>query len=365
MDKLEQARLTINEIDKQMAELFEKRLSQMNTVAEYKSEHGLPIFDPVREKEVLNKNSKMVKDETIRSYYINFLQSNMDIAKRYQEMLQKGQRVAYSGVQGAFACIASGKIFPYANLVPYPDFRYAYDAVVKGDCECAVLPIENSYAGEVSQVIDMMFQGSLFVNGIYDLEVSQNLLGIPGASVSDIKTVVSHPQALDQCAEYIRKHGFEEVRCTNTAIAAQQVAEKGDKTWAAIASRETAELYGLSMLEGKINESNMNTTRFAVFSRVENKSDANEKDRQFILVFTVRNEAGALAKAINIIGDCGFNMRTLRSRPMKELMWEYYFYVEAYGNAHSEEGQRMMRELAPYCDRLRIIGTFAHEQVLD
>ena len=198
----------------------------------------------------------------------------------------------------------------------------------------------------------------------YDLEVTHNLLGLPGAALDDIKTVISHPQALEQCAKYIKKHGFEAVRANNTAIAAQKVSEGGDKTVAAIASRDTAKLYGLNVLERRINESSVNTTRFAVFSRAESLPDYKETGRQFIMVFTVRNEAGALAKAINIIGDCGFNMRTLRSRPMKELMWNYYFYVEADGNAYSEEGKRMMKELSPYCDKLRIIGSFPHEKKL-
>ena len=234
--------------------------------------------------------------------------------------------------------------------------------MVNGECDCAVLPIENSYAGEVSQVIDIMFQGTLFINGIYDLEVRHNLLGLPGAALSGIRTVISHPQALEQCANYIRKRGFEPVSAANTAIAARQVAERGDQSVAAIASTDTAKLYGLEVLERKINESSSNTTRFAVFSRVENAAGAGEQGRQFVLVFTVRNEAGALAEAINIIGRQGFNMRTLRSRPMKELMWQYYFYVEADGNISSPAGRQMMKELGKYCDHLRVVGSFPHEQ---
>ena len=139
------------------------------------------------------------------------------------------------------------------------------------------------------------------------------------------------------------------------------MAEGGDKSIAAIASTETAKLYGLEVLEHKINESSTNTTRFAVFSRVESSVSAGEQDRQFVLVFTVRNEAGALAEAINIIGRFGFNMRTLRSRPMKELLWQYYFYVEADGNIGSAAGKLMIKELGKYCDHLRVIGNFPHE----
>ncbi len=364
MNELEEARKSINEIDKEMAALFEKRMTAAAKISKYKMKHGLPILDKSREEALIAKNSRYVEDETLRSYYVNFLQSTMAISRSYQQMLQQGLRVAYSGVEGAFANIAAKNIFPSAQQIPFGDFTSAYEAVVNGECDCAVLPIENSYAGEVSQVIDLMFQGGLYINGIYDLEVTHNLLGLPGATLDDIKTVISHPQALEQCIKFIRKHEFEAVRANNTAIAAQQVVEKGDKSIAAIASRDTAKLYGLKVLERRINESSQNTTRFAVFSRAESLPDYKESGRQFIMVFTVRNEAGALARAINIIGDCGFNMRTLRSRPMKQLMWEYYFYVEADGNAYSEEGKRMMKELAPYCDHLRIIGSFPHEKKL-
>ncbi len=364
MNQLEEARKNINAIDKKMAKLFEQRMAEVAKVAEYKIEHGLPILDQGRETEVILKNSSLVSDETVRAYYVNFLQSNMNISRNYQAMLQNGLTVAYSGVEGAFANIAAKSIFPSANQLSFPDFRSAYEAVVSGKADCAVLPIENSYAGEVSQVIDLLFQGTLFINGIYDLEVRHNLLGLPGARLSDIKTVVSHPQAIEQCANYIRKHGFEAVRATNTAVAAQQVVEQNDKTVAAIASTDTAKLYGLEVLERKINESSMNTTRFAVFSRVESPGSVKEQDRQFLMVFTVRNEAGALAEAINVIGRCGFNMRTLRSRPMKELMWQYYFYVEADGNVNSAAGKLMMKELSKYCDNLRIVGNFPHESKL-
>ncbi|MBQ6701166.1 MAG: chorismate mutase [Oscillospiraceae bacterium] len=364
MNKLEEARKSINEIDKEMAALFVKRMQAAKLISEYKMERGLPILDQSRENELIAKNSAFVEDETLRSYYVNFIKDTMSISRKYQQMLQEGLTVAYSGVEGAFANIAAKNIFPSAKQVPFGDFTSAYESVVNGECDCAVLPIENSYAGEVSQVIDLMFQGGLYINGIYDLEVTHNLLGLPGASIDDIKTVISHPQALEQCSKYIKKHGFEAVRANNTAIAAQQVVERGDKSVAAIASRDTAKLYGLKVMERRINESSQNTTRFAVFSRAESLPDYKEQGRQFIMVFTVRDEAGALAQAINIIGSCGFNMRTLRSRPMKELMWKYYFYVEADGNAYSQEGKRMMSELSQYCDHLRIIGSFPHEKKL-
>lgn len=363
MNKLEQARQSINAIDKQMADLFVQRMQAVRMVSEYKIEHGLPVLDAAREEQVIARNSALVEDETMRSYYVNFLRNNMGLSRQYQQLLQQGLKVAYCGVEGAFAYIAARKIFDRAEKCAYTGFADAYNAVVKGDCDCAVLPIENSYAGEVSQVVDLLFSGPLHVNGIYELEITHNLLGLPDATREDITTVISHPQALAQCAAYIEHNGFEARSASNTAVAAKKLVETGDKTVAAIASRDTAELYGLKVLESHINASNTNTTRFAVFSRVEENS-AGARDDQFILVFTVRHEAGALAKAIQIIGDCGFNMRTLRSRPMKELLWQYYFYVEADGNSKSPEGVRMMQELSQVCDKLRIVGRFSHQTKL-
>ena len=271
-------------------------------------------------------------------------------------------KVAYSGVEGAFAHIAAGKIFPDGHKIPFADFESAYNAVVSGDCDCAVLPIENSYAGEVGQVLDLMYKGSLYINGVYDLGVSQNLMGVKGATLLDIREVISHQQALTQCYDFIKEHGLEPIQATNTAIAAQKVAQMNDKSVAAIASKETADLYGLDIIQKDINESNFNTTRFAVFSRAENTDKA--PGNNFLLLFTVSHVAGALAKAINVIGDHGFNMKVLRSRPVKDSNWQYYFYVEAEGNINGTEGRDMLEELKEYCEQLKVVGNYSAQIML-
>jgi len=221
-----------------------------------------------------------------------------------------------------------------------------------------VLPVENSYNGEVGQVTDLMFSGSLYVNEMYDLPVTQDLLAVDGATLEDIKEVVSHPQAFGQCSGYIEKHGFTRHEFSNTALAARYVCDLGDKSVAAIASREAADIFGLTVLDHDINENKSNSTRFAIFSRVANKKVGKETGIHSILLFTVRNEAGALARAVDVIGKYGFNMRTLRSRPMKELLWQYYFYVEVEGNIQTEAGTSLMEELGEFCDRLKFAGTY-------
>lgn len=358
MNSLENARKEIERIDKEMAGLFEQRMNAAKQVAEYKKERGLPILDASREKQLIERNLKYLKNPEMESYFTDFCVAMMGISKQYQKSLMNGIRVSYSGIEGSFASISARKIFPEAERVPYMNFKEAYEAVVKGDCDFAVLPIENSYAGEVGQVCDLIFEGDLFVNGIYELGVSQCLLGVKGACINDLKTVVSHPQALEQCNEYIYTHKFRTVQAENTARAALDVAQKGDISVGAIASAETAELYGLDILEKNINKSNINTTRFAVLSRLRNTRQLSDELSTFILMFIVKHEAGSLAKALSIIGDHGYNMRVIRSRPLKAHNWEYYFYGEIEGKLSSDSANAMLKELEEHCEKLKVVGSY-------
>lgn len=359
MDKLKKAREEINKIDSQMAELFCQRMEAVKEIALYKKERGLPILDTAREEAVINRNCALVEDELLRSYYINFLRNNMEISRNFQNRLNSGMRVAFAGVPGAFAEVAAGKIFENCKAVPYDSFKSAYDSAVKGECDCVLLPIENSYNGDVGQVMDLAFFGSLHISGVYDISITQHLLAKPGTKPEDIKEVISHPQALGQCAGYIKKMGYTATESSNTAVAAEFVSHSNRKDIAAIASEESASIYGLEVIGRAINDSNSNTTRFAVFSRTT-KND-NASDKQFIMLFTVRNESGCLGKALSVIGDNGFNLRALKSRPTKELIWNYYFYAEGEGNINTPEGEKMLKELDEVCSHVKIVGSFEKE----
>jgi len=360
MNKLEAARKMINEIDAKMASLFEERMHASELVAEYKREHGLSILDAQREKEIIEKNALMIENDAIREYYVRFLKDTMSISRDYQSRLNNGIKIAYSGVPGAFAYIASKRMFPEAQLIAYPNFDSAYKAVENGECDSAVLPLENSFAGDVGAVMDLIFTGSLYINQVIDLGIEHNLIACDGASLDTVRKVVSHEQALSQCAEYLSARGYETQAYPNTALAAKYVKELNDPTVAAVASDETADIFGLKILASKIHTSKTNTTRFGAFSRARNTAPrkASKMNESFILVFTVRNEAGALAKTLDIIGAHRYNMRNLRSRPMKELMWNYFFYIEAEGNIDTENGRDMLRELSATCDKLKLVGTF-------
>lgn len=279
-------------------------------------------------------------------------------------------QIAYSGVQGAFAQVAAGKIFPDGELKSYASFRQAYESVEKKESDYAVLPIENSFAGEVAQVTDLLYAGSLKIAGIFELPIVHNLLGNENSDITQIKTVYSHPQALDQCSEYIYLHGFEKRVATNTAQAAKEVALLNDPSLAAIASKETAEIYGLKILEEAINESASNTTRFVVLTggkEPESKEQRKlfERKEAFTLILIVKNEAGAVARAITTIGDFGFNMRTLRSRPQKTLLWSYYFYIEGEGNLDTVTGVNMLKALQENCEMVKVLGNYSADVILE
>lgn len=354
---LSEIREEILEIDDKMAALFEKRMKLAANVMDIKKELGLPVSDPEREKKVLQRAMDSVQDINIKEYYKLLTVRMMELSRDYQNRLQGGMRVGYSGLPGAYAYNTARRLYPSAQLIAYPDFESAYQACVDGDVESVALPMENSYAGDVGNVLDLAYTGELFINIMAEYKIEHYLLGVKGAQTTDIKKVVSHPQALSQCGDFIRIHKLSTVPSWNTAAAAKEVAEKKDPSVAAIASKENAELYGLDILEKGINTSPVNATRFAIFSRIQNKLPENERNH-FFLIFTVRNECGALANVLNLIGAQGFNMSNLRSRPIKGAMWGHSFFAELDGDAESPEGKDLITQMKAICDRLIIAGNY-------
>lgn len=270
-------------------------------------------------------------------------------------------KIAYCGIEGAFANIAARNIFPSGQLVSFTSFGQAYDSVEKGDCDFAVLPLENSFAGDVRGVFDLLFKGSLFISNVFEFRIVQTLLGIEGAEISDIKTVYSHQQALDQCTQFIAGHGFQTIPFVNTAMAAKEVAQKADKTAAAIASEEAGRLYGLKVLARGINQDTENTTRFAVLSRKAPDQTDMSKTVSY-LMFNVKNIPGALSSAIKIISKKDYNLISLHSHPVQDSPWEYYFYVEVEGSLLSRNGQKLIKKLKRCCLSVKLIGQISEKQ---
>jgi len=323
-------------------------------VAEYKRAHGLPIYDAARETTVLEKAAARIQQPALRPYYKDHVQHMMDLAKQYEAAVLGRNRAAYQGVEGAFAHIALKALFPHAEAVSYSTWDEVFEAVAAGEAAHGVVPFENSHAGDVSAVLDLCYNHpELWVVDVYDLPISQNLLVLPGTQLSQLRTVYSHQQAIAQSETFLKQFRLPATAMANTAMAAKFVAESGDATKAAIASAETAALYGLEILVPNINTDGDNTTRFIVLSR-EKPTAGN----RFSLLFTVDNKPGKLAEVIQVIGASGFNMESIKSRPMPHVPFEYYFYVELVGDAAAGETAALLRELDRTCRTVRLLGVY-------
>lgn len=356
MDKLAEARAKIDRIDREMASLFEERMKAVEQVAAYKQEHDLPVFDEARERQVVEKNCAYLTDASCREDYVAFIQDVMDISRRRQKRLLFAETAAYQGVEGAYSHIALSRLFPDARKRSFATWDDVFRAVSEGDCTRGVVPFENSYTGEVGEVLDLLYRYDLHITAIYDLKISHCLLGVRGAKLSDIKTVTSHPQALSQCRKWLDGRNFTQIPCLNTAVAAQGVSEAGDPSRAAIASKETAALYGLDILVEGLSTSAENTTRFIVIEKGESKGG-----NRFNLLFTLDHKTGSLAAVMEIIAKHGFNMECIRSQPLHNLPWQYYFYVELCGDADSKEAELLLREMKENCRECKLLGRYTKE----
>ena len=342
MDTLEQARAEIDAVDAQLAALFERRMAAVLSVAQYKQAHGLPIFDAAREAVVLEKAAARIRNAALRPYYKDHVQNMMNIAKQYEAEVLGRNRAAYQGVEGAFAHIALRALFPHA------------EAVSRGDTAHGVVPFENSHAGDVSAVLDLCYNHpELWVVDVYDLPISQNLLVLPGTQLAQLRHVYSHQQAIAQSETFLKQFRLPATAMPNTAMAAKFVAESRDPSKAAIASAETAALYGLEVLVPSINTDGDNTTRFIVLSR-EKPTVGN----RFSLLFTLDNKPGKLAEVIQVIGRFGYDMESIKSRPLPHVPFDYYFYVELVGDPSADETAALLRELDHTCRTVRLLGVY-------
>ena len=328
MDALDKARAEIDAVDAQLAALFERRMAAVLAVAAYKKAHGLPIFDAAREAVVLDKAAARIQEPALRPYYRDHVQNMMDVAKQYEAAVLGRNRAAYQGVEGAFAHIALKALFPHAEAISCPTWDEVFDAVERGDASHGVVPFENSHAGDVSAVLDLCYNHpDLWVVDVYDLPISQNLLVLPGTQLNELKMVYSHQQAIAQSETFLRQFHLPATAMPNTAMAAKFVADGGDRGLAAIASVETAALYGLEVLVPSINTDGDNTP-------------------------------GKLAEVIQIIGASGYNMESIKSRPLPHVPFDYYFYVELVGDPTADETAALLRELDHTCRTVRLLGVY-------
>jgi prephenate dehydratase len=264
-------------------------------------------------------------------------------------------KVAFQGEPGAYSEQAVFNYFGDVETVPCESFDVMFDAVVSGRSDAALAPIENSLAGSIHQNYDLLLRHNLHIVGEYFLRVQHCLIAMPGVKKEDIKKAISHPQALGQCAAYLRNHGIKAEQVYDTAGSVKMLKESGARDTAAIASRRAAELYGMQILEEGIEDNPENFTRFLA---IRSEAVVPEKESKTSIVFTLKNQPGALFKAMSVFALRDIDLTKIESRPLQGKPWEYLFYIDLIGAAHEETVKRALDHLGEYAVTLRVLGSY-------
>ncbi len=374
MDLIE-LRNQIDYIDAQIVDLFEKRMEISSNVAAYKIENQMQILDKGREAEKIKKvqalahndfNSQGVKElfEQImaisRKLQYQLLASEGRIEELpFQEVNQlqtKGVQVVFQGAEGAYSQAAMEQYFGNQISSFHVDtFRDAMLAIDEGTADFAVLPIENSTAGIVSEIYDLLAEFNNCIVGEQIIRIEHCLMAVPGASFSDIKTVYSHPQSLMQSARFLNNHNWQQISMQNNAFAAKKVADEKDMSQAAIASEYAAKLYGLQILEKGVNQSATNSTRFIIVTKQKIYSEQAEK---ISICFELPHESGSLYHMLSHFIYNNLNMNRIESRPIEGRNWEYRFFIDFEGNLADSAVKNALYALREEAMNLRILGNY-------
>lgn len=373
---LQEIRGKLDQIDKTITELFEERMKLCADVAAFKIETGKAVYDGAREQEKLKKVRELAHGEFNGQAVAELFSQIMTISRRYQyqllaehgkvppsgfepvEQLNKDHvRVVYQGVEGAYSHEAAMRYFGEdVQAYHVPSWEEAMEEVSQKQADYAVLPIENSSAGAVSGIYDLLVKYNNYIVGEVFLDVNHALLGLPGAALEEIKTVYSHPQALMQSSEYLNANkNWRQVSVENTAMAAKKVLEDGDKSQAAVASENAGRIYGLTPLKTSINHNKCNTTRFIV---VTNRPIYQTGARKVSICFELPHKSGTL---YNMLGNFIFNhvnMVMIESRPILGRNWEYRFFVDIEGSLSDSPVQNALLGIAQEAVGMRILGNY-------
>lgn len=378
MRELSDIRRDINSVDEQLRELFLQRMSLALEVAETKAATGDRILKPEREAEIIEMRSANLDGE-LRLKYVSLLQSMMRSSREYQyaALLDRFpekfplqpetvsfpvHKVFYQGVEGAYAHQAARGMFPNAEHISLPTWEEVFQSVHEGKADMGVVPMENTTAGTVNEVYDLLLKYDLYINCSYVQKISHCLAAVPGATLDSVKCVCSHPHALPQCSGFIKAHDYQERREPNTAVAAKKVAAANDPTLAAICSREAAERNGLVVLAEGVNDMGCNETRFIAVSP---RLTALPGDNRLEICFSLKNEAGSLDSVLSLLADYGIDMNEIHSRPIKNSPWRYIFYVDFTGNLLDRSTRAMLYQLHEEIPYIKVLGGYRVEPTED
>ncbi len=369
MSKLDDNRNKINVLDRELAALFEKRMQCVAEIAEEKSKIVKNVFDPDREKFVIENAVSAVSDEKLKDYTVEFFKDIMEVSKKYQKdifpvkrpekliNISTGTSAGYQGTEGSYTEQAFRWVYgENADAVSYQKLEDLFNAISTGEIESGIVPYENSSTGGVNAVTDMMREYDLYIKAETEVRIEHCLLGLQGALLRDVKYAYSHPQGLSQCSGFFDEHtDITECSYANTAFAARDIAKWGNKENAAIASKRCADLYGLDIIRENIQNNNRNKTRFIVISA--DPQPAEEAVKTSIL-FTSNHTPGALYKALEPFYEDEINITRIESRPNPRRSFEYYFYLDFNGSTAEPVISHALETAKKSCGYFRILGSY-------
>ncbi len=378
MKDLSECRAEIDKIDAELLSLLEKRIRVAENVAKYKLANNMKVFDDVRERAVLKKIGER-SPEDVREKLVGTYDGIMNMSKLHQYELKskfsprrrffetaiaegkkipstfEGVKVGAQGVDGAFSAKAAREMFCGAEVVFYKSWDEIFSALKSGEIEYGVLPVENSTYGSVTDVYRLIMDNDAYIFASHKLPVEHCLLAKKGADISHIKEILSHPQAIGQCSEYLKDKGIKATNTTNTAFAAETVSHSVRSDLGAIASAECAELYGLDVLARGIQNEKMNTTRFAAISR---ELYIGESAQKISIQFSLIHREGTLARILGYFSALGLNLTKIESRPIPKRPFEYRFHLDFDGTMRDEHTFNLICALSDELSDFRFIGNY-------
>ena len=377
--ELQELRSKIDEIDAQLTKLFEARMDVAAEIGAWKRENHMPVLDAARERDKLNAIAAESREdmqtytqmlysmifELSRSHQSDLTRTQSSLRKEVEQAIEETPRlfptapiIACQGTEGAYSQIAGTRMFKSPKIMYFKSFDSVFSAIESGFCQYGILPIENSSAGSVKKVYDLMLRHNFYVVRSCRLKIDHNLLAAPGVKKEDIREIFSHQQALDQCAGYLEQFGPEVkiTRCENTAMAAEAVAKSGRRDIAAIASYDCASLYGLKCLESDIQDRGNNYTRFICISK---KLEIYPGANRTTVMMTLPHRPGSLCRALSRFYSLGINITKLESRPLPERDFQFMFYFDLETSVYSGEFGRMIDDLDSISEEFRYLGSYS------
>lgn len=365
----------IDVIDRQIVSLYEQRMDICSQVAQYKIETGKKVFDRQREMEKLASVKALTHNEFNSHGVEELFEQIMSMSRKlqYQLLAQHGSmgklpfigvdeleksraRVVFQGAEGAYSQAAMTQYFGEQIQSFHVDtFRDAMSAIDEGSADFAVLPIENSTAGIVSEIYDLLVEFENYIVGEQIIQVRHCLLGVPGTKIEDIHTVYSHPQSLMQSSRFLAGYDWKQISMQNNAFAAQKVAEEGDRSQAAIASEYAAKVYGLEVLRRGVNQEQDNSTRFII---VTNQKIFRKDAGKVSICFELPHQSGSLYHMLSHFIYNNLNMCRIESRPIEDRSWEYRFFIDFEGNLADSAVKNALRGLRDEARNMKILGNY-------